>query len=71
MAIARAIINDPKVILADEPTGSLDYENSENIMKIFEQLKKSGHTIILVTHDISIAKKCDRILNILELSNDK
>lgn len=71
VAIARAIINNPKVILADEPTGSLDYENSENIMKIFEQLKKSGHTIILVTHDISIAKKCDRILNILELSNDK
>lgn len=67
VAIARAIINNPKVILADEPTGSLDYENSENIMQIFKGLKESGHTIILVTHDSSIAKKCDRTLNILEL----
>ena len=69
VAIARAMINNPKVILADEPTGSLDYENSKNIMRIFEKLKKDGHTIILVTHDLNIAKRCDRIINIQELNS--
>lgn len=64
VAIARAMINNPGLILADEPTGSLDCENSENIMEIFEKIKKSGHTIIIVTHDLDIAERCDKIFSI-------
>ena len=64
VAIARAMINNPKIILADEPTGSLDYENSEKIMRIFEEIKKSGHTIIIVTHDLEIADRCDKVFRI-------
>lgn len=64
VAIARAMINNPKIILADEPTGSLDYENSEKIMRIFEKIKKSGHTIIIVTHDLEIADRCDKVFRI-------
>ena len=64
VAIARAIVNDPKLILADEPTGSLDSENSDEIMKIFEQLNSEGRTIVIVTHNEEIAKRCNRIITI-------
>lgn len=63
VCIARALINDPKIILADEPTGNLDRKNTENICKIFKSLHKEGHhTFILVTHDTKIAKLGDRTL---------
>ena len=64
VAIARAIINDPEVILADEPTGSLDAENGEKIMDIVESLVDKGKTLLIVTHNEAIAKRCDRIFRI-------
>ncbi len=64
VAIARAIINDPEVILADEPTGSLDAENGEKIVDILESLVDKGKTLLIVTHNEAIAKRCDRIFRI-------
>lgn len=64
VAIARALINNPSVILADEPTGSLDSKTSHIIMNIFKKLNKDGKTIIIVTHDLEMAKNCDRIITI-------
>lgn len=60
VAIARAIVNDQALILADEPTGALDSENTEIVMKLFHQLNKAGKTIVIVTHDRDIAKQCGR-----------
>jgi len=64
VAIARALINDPEIILADEPTGQLDYQTAKSIIDIFTQLNKEGKTIILVTHDPEIAVKAKRIIKI-------
>lgn len=64
IAIARAIVNDPKILLADEPTGSLDSKTSDAIMEIFRMLNRNGTTIVIVTHDIKIAESCDRIIRI-------
>lgn len=64
VAIARSLIQESELILADEPTGALDQENGENIMNILKKLNKDeGKTIIIVTHDINIAKYCDKIIN--------
>lgn len=59
-AIARALINEPRIILADEPTGNLDEANEEIVMQIFHELHKAGHTILMVTHDPDIARQADR-----------
>lgn len=59
-AIARAIITNPDIILADEPTGSLDEETGKTIINIFKELNKKGTTIIMVTHDMDIANSCNR-----------
>lgn len=64
VAIARAIVNNPKILLADEPTGALDNENSDEIMKIFSNLNERGITVIIVTHDMNLAKQCKRIIEI-------
>ena len=65
VAIARALINNPKIILADEPTGNLDSVNSESMIDLlFEYTKKSHTSLVMVTHDNSIAKRCDRIIEI-------
>lgn len=66
VAIARALINKPKIILADEPTGALDKNTGEEILNIFQELNENGQTIIVVTHDINIAKKCKRIIKIVD-----
>lgn len=62
VAIARAIVNSPAVLLADEPTGSLDTQTSKEIMSILKKLNLNKTTIIIVTHDNSIAEQCDRII---------
>ncbi len=59
VAIARALANDPKVILADEPTGNLDSHNSKRIVELLKKLSEQGKTVIVVTHDRSIAKDAD------------
>jgi len=60
VAIARALINQPKLILADEPTGNLDEANEQIVIELFRELHKSGHTILMVTHDPDIARQADR-----------
>ncbi|MGL4762442.1 MAG: ABC transporter ATP-binding protein [Sarcina sp.] len=64
IAIARALVNEPKIILADEPTGALDSKTTEEIMTIFKKLNNDGHTIIVITHDMNIAHKCQKIISI-------
>jgi ABC-type lipoprotein export system ATPase subunit len=66
VAIARALINDPLLILADEPTGNLDYENTNKLMDMFVNLKNEERTIILVTHSLDIAKLGDEVYNLKE-----
>ncbi|WP_318662289.1 ABC transporter ATP-binding protein [Treponema sp.] len=62
--IARALINDPKLILADEPTESVDAERTEEIIKIFRDLADHGKTVVLVTHDNDALKLCDEVLKV-------
>ncbi|MDO4535479.1 MAG: ABC transporter ATP-binding protein [Clostridium perfringens] len=66
VAIARAIVNNPDVILADEPTGALDSKTGKEVIEIFKSLNKEGKTIIMVTHDINIAKEANKIINIMD-----
>jgi len=63
VAIARAIVNQPKLLLADEPTGNLDTKTGEQIMRTFHDLRASGITIVLVTHETDIAVQADRIVH--------
>ncbi|MCK5126058.1 MAG: ABC transporter ATP-binding protein [candidate division Zixibacteria bacterium] len=64
VAIARALANKPKLILADEPTGNLDTKSGRAIVEIFNDLWKDGHTIVIITHDMHIAKRCQRIIRL-------
>lgn len=64
IAIARALINEPSVLLADEPTGALDSVTADEIMKVFEDLNKEGKTVVIITHDREIAQRCSRIIEI-------
>jgi putative ABC transport system ATP-binding protein len=64
VAVARALVNDPSLILADEPTGNLDSKTSAEIMKLFNNLHAAGNTIILVTHEAEIARSAHRVLSI-------
>ena len=71
VAIARALINDPAVILADEPTGNLDSASAKEIMEIFKSLHSQGRTIIVVTHDNSIARQAGRAMYLKDGRVDK
>jgi macrolide transport system ATP-binding/permease protein len=64
VAIARALVNHPRVIIADEPTGALDSANSRHVIETLQQLHREGHTIVLVTHDPSIAEVADRVVTL-------
>ena len=64
VAIARALVTQPSLILADEPTGNLDTRTGEEIMQVFEDLYASGHTIVMVTHEADIARRCRRVVRL-------
>lgn len=64
VAIARAIVNEPSMILADEPTGALDSKTSAEIMEVFKSLNRQGKTVVIVTHDLEVARQCGRIIEI-------
>jgi len=66
VALARAMINHPSIILADEPTGNLDSKTSEDIMLLFDEIHQRGNTIILVTHEESIARHAHRNIRLLD-----
>ncbi|AFM23195.1 ABC transporter ATP-binding protein [Desulfomonile tiedjei] len=62
VAVARALINDPSIILADEPTGNLDSSSGEEVMNIFRKLHSEGVTLVVVTHDMDVALQADRLI---------
>jgi putative ABC transport system ATP-binding protein len=64
VAIGRALINDPRIILADEPTGNLDSHTAEQMYDIFEELMERGYTVIIVTHNTELAHRAHRIIHL-------
>jgi putative ABC transport system ATP-binding protein len=64
VAIARALVNQPRLILADEPTGNLDTGSGQEIINLFEELGRQGHTVVVITHDHSIAERTHRIIKL-------
>ena len=66
VAIARAMVTRPALLLADEPTGALDTRSGKQIMEIFRQLSREGMTIVMITHELSIAQQADKIYRILD-----
>ena len=64
VALARAIVNRPNIILADEPTAALDKNTANDIMNVLINLNKNGKTVVIVTHDRSVAEKCNRIIEL-------
>ncbi len=66
VAVARALSNNPSLILADEPTGNLDSKTGKDVLELFEQLHSEGITILMVTHDTEVAERSQRIINILD-----
>ncbi|TDX53161.1 ABC transporter ATP-binding protein [Orenia marismortui] len=66
VAVARALVNNPSLILADEPTGNLDSKTEAEIIDLFHELNQQGHTIIIVTHSEEVARQTNRIIHILD-----
>lgn len=64
VAIARSLVMDPTIILADEPTGNLASAQSQEIMQIFQNLNEAGHTILMITHEPELAQRCKRIITL-------
>lgn len=65
-AIARALVGSPKLLLADEPTGALDRSTGEEVLRLFQQLNEMGNTIVMITHDLHVAKSAKRIVKIID-----
>ncbi len=66
VAIARALVNNPSILFADEPTGNLDSKTGDDVMNLFKELNNNGQTIILITHEDSIATRSNRIITIMD-----
>ncbi len=66
VAIARALVGKPAVLLADEPTGALDQESGKEVLRLFGELNGLGNTIVMITHDLDVAKNAHRIVNIID-----
>ncbi|MCB0130850.1 MAG: hypothetical protein KDD78_08380, partial [Caldilineaceae bacterium] len=62
--IARALVNNPSLLLADEPTGALDSKTGEDVMALFEELHGQGLTLVVVTHDMEVARQAERIITL-------
>ncbi len=72
VSIARALVGEPAILLADEPTGALDRSSGQDVLKLFKDLNEMGHTIVMITHDLGVAKNATRIVHIIDgqLSED-
>ena len=66
VSIARALVGEPAILLADEPTGALDRSSGQEVLKLFRKLNSMGHTIVMITHDLNVAKSAGRIVNIID-----
>ena len=66
VCIARALINEPNILLADEPTGNLDQKNGDIVLNLIKELRKEGHTIVLVTHNPNIGRLGDRLIKLID-----
>ena len=66
VAIARALVGEPALLLADEPTGALDQSSGQEVLRLFERLNEMGNTIVMITHDLTVAQKAKRIVRIVD-----
>ena len=66
VAIARAIVNEPKILLADEPTGALDSSTGREVLALFQRLNDMGNTILMITHDLNVAKQARQVVRIVD-----
>ena len=66
VAIARALVGKPAILLADEPTGALDVNSGKEVLKLFENLNQMGNTIVMITHDLNVAKHAGRVVRIVD-----
>ena len=66
VSIARALVGEPAILLADEPTGALDRASGQEVLKLFGKLNSMGHTIVMITHDLNVAKSAGRIVHIID-----
>ena len=66
VAIARALVNEPKILLADEPTGALDRNSGKEVLKLFQRLSDMENTIVMITHDLSVAEHAKRVVRIVD-----
>lgn len=65
-SIARALVGEPAILLADEPTGALDSNSGKDVLKLFQKLNDMGHTIVMITHDLKVASSAKRIVSIID-----